>query len=99
METEGEYLARIKADLRLANARLDEELGEQEKLIAFPYGAYNDDVLKIGDELGFRLYFTTEPGMNYTGSRIVYRINAGSPEITANKLLKKMRQLHGPRAN
>ena len=98
METREEYLARIKADLRLANERLDEELGEQEKLLAFPYGAYNDDVLKIGDELGFRLYFTTEPGMNYSGSRTVYRVNAGSPEITADKLLERLQQLHGTTA-
>lgn len=42
METEEEYKQRIRNDLQQAEARIEQELGPQLPLLAFPYGAYND---------------------------------------------------------
>lgn len=93
-ETYAEYLARIREDLSLAEKRLQEELGEQERLLAFPYGAYNNEVIEIGKELDISLFFTTRPGMNRANNRLIYRLNAGAPDITADELLSRMQNLY-----
>lgn len=92
VETADEYKSRIKADLALAEKRLHEELGEQPKLLAFPYGQYNDTVINVGKELGIELYFLyLQEGIIDRQDTIVKRINAGSPNVTPDVLLSKMR--------
>lgn len=90
METEHEYQQRIRQDLQLAEKRIEQELGPQTPLLAFPYGAYNETVIRIGEELGIRLFFTVDEGINDRNTKAVYRINAGIPSITADGLIKKL---------
>ncbi|UFJ40905.1 polysaccharide deacetylase family protein [Brevibacillus humidisoli] len=86
-----EYRARIKSDLDFMNKRLEQELGPQPKLLAFPFGAYNDQVISIGRELGIELFFTTKEGINTPGNGEVYRINAGESEMSGSRLLAKLK--------
>lgn len=93
-ETEDEYKARIYDDLRIMEQRLADELGEQDKLLAFPFGAYNEEVVEVGKQLDIQLFFTTVPGINQSGYTLIYRINAGSPHIDADVLRETLTKYH-----
>ncbi|WP_339186316.1 polysaccharide deacetylase family protein [Brevibacillus sp. FSL K6-6036] len=75
IESQEEYKMRIKADLELAEKRLFEELGEHSRLLAYPYGAYNETVIQVAAELGYELFFTVEEGINDRNQRKIFRIN------------------------
>lgn len=90
IETEAEYRERVRNDLALAEERLESELGHQPRLLAFPYGAYNDTVVDIGRSLGIELFFTTMEGINDRHRILLYRINAGEPCLSGQGLLDKL---------
>jgi len=92
-ETNEEYKNRIKTDLSLAEKRLQEELGEQPHLLAFPYGAYNQTVIDISKELGIEKTFAITEGLNNLVDYVYHRVNAGSPYISANTLMAKLKKL------
>lgn len=79
-ESETEYLRRIKTDLRLAEQRLQEELGQESLILAYPYGAYNPLVEQTMQELGISLSLTTKRGINTPGKQRGFRINAAAHE-------------------
>lgn len=91
-EDANEYIKRIKTDLSFMEKRLKGELGEQISLLALPYGYINEQVLTVGQELGIKLFFLTEEGINHAGQKKVYRINAGNPHITSEQLIERMGQ-------
>ena len=64
METNTEYMERVRKELSDCKALLEKELGGSRTAIAWPWGAYNEDVLQIAREVGFRLFFTTAVGSN-----------------------------------
>ncbi|MBP1931473.1 polysaccharide deacetylase family protein [Ammoniphilus resinae] len=95
LETEEEYIKRVKSDLIFAEERLEQELGEREvKVLAFPFGSYNKDSLMIAKELGFDLVMTTKEGINTRENLEVYRINAGRSGISAEGLLDLLKKWH-----
>jgi peptidoglycan/xylan/chitin deacetylase (PgdA/CDA1 family) len=92
VETDAEYKGRIKRDFILMESRLQEELGSQRRLLAFPFGAYNDTALEVGRSMGYELFFTTTEGINTPGRDEVYRFNAGVSWMTAELLLAKLKK-------
>ncbi|WP_290651586.1 polysaccharide deacetylase family protein [Aquisalimonas sp.] len=55
-ESDAEYTQRIREDIKQAQERLEEELGEHNDipmLFAYPYGEYNQTVADITEELGY----------------------------------------------
>jgi len=94
VETDKEYLARITKDLSLMEQRLDEELNNDYQMIAFPFGAFNEKSKKVLSDLGVTLFFTTRPGINKPGNDEIYRLNAGTPKLTANKFLERLEEYH-----
>ncbi|MFW5437898.1 polysaccharide deacetylase family protein [Paenibacillus apiarius] len=91
LETDQEYITRIKHDLGKAELRLKEMLGNERSVLAFPYGAYNQDVLKVCKELGIDLTFTVKPGINQRTRPNGFRINAGNQQIHSADLIEQMR--------
>lgn len=91
-ETDAEYRARVKQDLLLNEQLLQQNLGEQQAMLCFPYGAYNETVLEIGSGLGMKRFFTTEVGIAGRDDRLVPRFNAGQAWIDGKKLIKLMRE-------
>lgn len=85
-ETDTEFRKRIAADLNFMEKRLRQELGAQPKLLAFPFGSYDEAVVEEGSKAGVELFFTVEEGLNEPGNRFVKRINAGEPYMTAEAL-------------
>ncbi|WP_055745961.1 polysaccharide deacetylase family protein [Brevibacillus choshinensis] len=93
-ETQNEYHSRIKADLQLAEKRIHEELGEQPKLLAFPFNGYNETVLEIGKEIGIELFFTSKKGTNKRNQPIINRLIVGSANHSAENLIEQIKQYH-----
>ncbi|MGG4397615.1 polysaccharide deacetylase family protein [Paenibacillus thiaminolyticus] len=88
IETDEEYIGRITGDLATAEKRLREELGNTLSIVAFPYGAYNQDVLRVLDTLNIELSFTIKPGMTGQEDRNAFRFNAGTIKQTPEELIK-----------
>ncbi|CAM4414793.1 polysaccharide deacetylase family protein [Paenibacillus tarimensis] len=89
-ETLQEYRSRVKKDLERAEKRLQEELGNKYSMIAFPYGAFNQDVLDIAEKIGIKLTFTVKPGVVTRGVLNGNRINAGNRDNNGVEMLKDM---------
>lgn len=92
VETKKEYMARVEADAQLMEKRLKEELNNARQMIAFPFGAFNSTAKQLQKKAGVTLFFTTKPGINRSGSDEVFRLNAGTPALTANKFLDMMKK-------
>lgn len=91
-ETDAEYRERVKRDLLHNEQLLRQNLGEQQALLCFPFGAYNETVLAIGKELGMSRFFTTDVGITGRDDQLVLRLNAGQAWVESKQLLKMMRQ-------
>ncbi|MDG0813507.1 polysaccharide deacetylase family protein [Cohnella rhizosphaerae] len=97
-ETEKEYEARVDADLRQANAVLKRELGEDNHVLAFPYGAFSEPLLRICKRNGIDVTLTVKSGLNKPGQTNGFRLNAGgmsnNPELQL-ALMKQAKQRLG----
>jgi len=63
-ESEKEYLARIKKELLLSKQILDDRLNQNSRYIAFPYGEFSPVLLKLCEEIGYRVGFSVKAGGN-----------------------------------
>jgi len=63
-EDDQAYLARIKNELLASKHILDKELGQDTMYLAFPYGTYNQRVLRICDQVGYKIGFSVKRGGN-----------------------------------
>ncbi|MFM9281221.1 polysaccharide deacetylase family protein [Paenibacillus jiagnxiensis] len=88
LESELEYERRVQNDLSFMNYRIDKELGEKTKLLSFPFGAYNNKVIEIGQSMGVELFFTVRRGLNPSKQILVKRINAGEGDLSAEQLIR-----------
>lgn len=89
-ETREEFRARVKQDLKQAEMRLKQMLGNTYSVVAFPYGAFNKDVLDVCKELGIYVTFTVKPGINQRSTTNGFRINAGNQKIRTSDLLERI---------
>lgn len=94
VETEKEYVTRITDDLSKMEQRLKDELDNEHGIIAFPFGAYNATAKQVLKKLGVDLFITIKPGINKAGTDEVYRLNAGTPKMTANKFVELLKKYH-----
>lgn len=79
LETEEEYKARVWSDIILDRAAL-QRLGIVEpRDFAYPYGACNQEVVKMLHEAGYVYLYLNKPGLNKPGQDLsgIYRITAG----------------------
>jgi biofilm PGA synthesis lipoprotein PgaB len=92
LENPKEYKKRVKNDIALANVIINEKLGAQPRLLAFPYGDYNETVLQAAKEAGVQLFFSARDGINDRNTPILFRINAGAYDISAKELIYKLKK-------
>jgi poly-beta-1,6-N-acetyl-D-glucosamine N-deacetylase len=90
LETDNEYITRISSDLTKANDILNAKLGNRVNLLCLPHGQYNQTLLNIANQLHILYLFTGIPGLNTEKSKLINRINAGSPYMSEKLLLKKL---------
>jgi peptidoglycan/xylan/chitin deacetylase (PgdA/CDA1 family) len=63
-ESHAEYKARVENELLGSKRLLDEKLGQNTIYLAFPYGRYNERVLAICEQVGYKLGFSVRRGGN-----------------------------------
>jgi biofilm PGA synthesis lipoprotein PgaB len=59
-ETHDEYFTRIRDDLERSASLIHEHLGARPRVMTWPYGAYNQPLVELADELGMPITFTLE---------------------------------------
>lgn len=91
-ETEKEYETRVDADLRQANDVLKQELGEDNHVLAFPYGAFSKPLLRICKSRGIDVTLTVKSGLNKPGQKNGFRLNAGGKSNDPELQLALMKQ-------
>jgi len=91
-ETEKEYETRVEADLKHANAVLKRELGEDNHILAFPYGAFSKPLLEICRKQGIDVTLTVKSGLNKPGQTNGFRLNAGGMSNNPDLQLSLMKQ-------
>ncbi|MDQ2076494.1 polysaccharide deacetylase family protein [Marinimicrobium sp. ABcell2] len=52
-ESRAQWRERIKAEVMVAEKRIEEETGQSHKVLAYPYGEFDNNVKALLDELGF----------------------------------------------
>ena len=63
-ESEEGYLARMEKELIDSKQIIDAELTQDTMAIAFPFGRYDESILALAQEAGYRLGFSVEKGGN-----------------------------------
>jgi biofilm PGA synthesis lipoprotein PgaB len=63
-ENDAAWRARVTADLRRNSDVIERETGHRPRAIAWPYGSYNDDLVRIAGELGMPIAMTLDDGAN-----------------------------------
>lgn len=76
-ETEEEYKQRITKDLKQANDILQQKLGIQNHVLAFPFGGFSKTLLDLCGQLGMDVTLTVKMGLNKPGQTNGFRLNTG----------------------
>ena len=63
-EKESEYLKRIKNEIVLSKQTIDKKLRQKTLYLAFPYGGYNQRILQLSEEAGYKVGLSTRKGSN-----------------------------------
>jgi peptidoglycan/xylan/chitin deacetylase (PgdA/CDA1 family) len=63
-ESNAAYMARVKSELLFSKRLIDEKLKQDTIYLAFPYGRYNERVLAISEQVGYKLGFSVRRGGN-----------------------------------
>ncbi|WP_349408671.1 polysaccharide deacetylase family protein [Pseudalkalibacillus sp. SCS-8] len=63
-ESDEAYYERVKKDLQQSKEIIEEQLGKEVVSIAYPYGAHNDHVIAAAKELGYKIGYTVQKGIN-----------------------------------
>jgi peptidoglycan/xylan/chitin deacetylase (PgdA/CDA1 family) len=58
------YLARVVSELHVSKEIIDEQLHQDTIYLAFPYGEYNQRILSLCEEVGYKLGFSVKRGGN-----------------------------------
>lgn len=58
------YMARMKSELFGSKRSLDDKLKQDTIYLAFPYGRYNERVLAVSEQVGYKLGFSVKRGGN-----------------------------------
>jgi peptidoglycan/xylan/chitin deacetylase (PgdA/CDA1 family) len=83
--TSDDYVARARNDVERGMTRLREELEPLESVFAYPYGEFNEAIIAVIDDLGYRLAFGQHSGAIGPMSRLLalprYPINEAYASI------------------
>lgn len=99
IETRGEFQDRIRQDMLLARNYLEYRLEPHTITgMAYPYGVYSDDVIKLAQEVGLKYLFINRAGtIDYqTSPYLIPRYNAGDPTISSRQLVEDVSKYLGP---
>jgi biofilm PGA synthesis lipoprotein PgaB len=89
LETQEEYRRRVTDDLSAAKNALEKELHRPVTQIAWPYGDYNETLIRVARSLGYRFGYTTQPSLvtAKTMPFAIPRLDVGNPNVTPADLI------------
>lgn len=89
LETQEEYRRRVTDDLSAAKNALEKELHRPVTQIAWPYGEYNETLIRVARSLGYRSGYTTQPSLvtAKTMPFAIPRLDVGNPNVTPADLI------------
>ena len=83
METDEETALRIHTEIKRGKDILEEQMGHPTTSLCWPWGAYSPLALEIGQQIGFKVFFTTKTGANPPASPLsVCRFKAKAKDAT-----------------
>jgi peptidoglycan/xylan/chitin deacetylase (PgdA/CDA1 family) len=80
----------LERDLRASASRLQALLGKKAETIAWPYGKFNSRLTSLARKAGFKLHFTSCPGLNEVGTNpfAIKRLPVSSRDTSVSVLRK-----------
>ncbi len=63
-ESEKAYWARIRKELVTSRKIIDRKLGQKTRYLSLPYGNYNDKVLRLCEQVGYKMSLSVQRGGN-----------------------------------
>ena len=74
-ETNSDYRKRIQSDLQASSDQILKHLGKRPRVMVWPFGRYNEDVVKIADKMSMPFTLTLDPVPSNTSNlQIIGRI-------------------------
>ncbi|PTB90038.1 polysaccharide deacetylase [Pseudidiomarina aestuarii] len=96
-ESEAEWLARQRSEVLAAQEEIDQRLGEQPKLFAYPYGEYNPQLAEMLVEEGFLAFAQhSGPWGEYSPTGAIPRFPASAQYANLETLKTKLLSLPLP---
>ncbi|HYF77739.1 MAG TPA: polysaccharide deacetylase family protein [Symbiobacteriaceae bacterium] len=98
IETDAEYAERVRTDFaNTAKVLTGLKAGTGARHFTFPYGLRSDEAVRLGREAGFQYFYigTDQLVTPDTDPGAIPRVHAGAPEITAEVLRDRLRDLFG----
>ncbi|MCP3031438.1 polysaccharide deacetylase family protein [Halobacillus sp. A1] len=94
LETQASFENRLRSDLSKSKEIIEKELDVSVVSIAYPYGNYSRDTIRIAEEVGYKIGFTTKNGDVSYGEESVFelkRIN-GHGKYSADDMINKIEE-------
>lgn len=87
-EKEEDYKKRVSDDLARSISIIEKYTDNAPDILCFPFGHFNQRLVNIAKDAGFRYFVTTMYGNNKQGSKskYIYRIRSGDAKLTSQKL-------------
>jgi len=63
-ETDIEFVSRIKRELNGSKEILDQKLGQDTDLLAYPFGSYDQRAIELARQVGYRIAMSVKRGGN-----------------------------------
>lgn len=89
-EDEASYKKRILDDLKTSRDLIRQYIGKESISLAYPYGVYDETVMKLAKEAGFKLHVTIKAGKNLRNDKLlIYRTNVDG-SYSGKQLIAKL---------
>lgn len=88
LESSADYDKRVIADLTKSKNLIYKYTGQYADVLCFPFGTYNDHLIELAKESGFKYFVTTREGTNRMNSDkdLILRIRSGDEKLDTEKL-------------
>lgn len=93
LETAEEYRKRVLDDFLLAEKRLSEELGNELRMMAYPYGYHSEELDSIAREAGIEILFSVKHGLASRQDQAAPRVNAGRSDMEPEEVIRTLKAL------
>lgn len=94
LETQAEFEERLLRDLTISKQVIEERLGQQVLTLAYPFGDYSADTIRIAQKAGYKMAFTVKQGKIEAATADLFRLNriTGNGQLTADQLRQVINQ-------